>query len=54
MVMGNLACITHGSAMVYSSQCLPWLDTLKAIQQEKCTAAYGVPTMFIAILEMNI
>lgn len=51
MVMGNLACITHGSTMVYPSAVFHPLDTLKAIEQEKCTAAYGVPTMFIAILE---
>lgn len=51
MVMGNLACITHGSTMVYPSAVFNPLDTLKAIQQEKCTAAYGVPTMFIATLE---
>ena len=51
MVMGNLACITHGSTMVYPSAVFNPLETLKAIQQEKCTAAYGVPTMFIAILE---
>ena len=51
MVMGNLACITHGSAMIYPSAAFNPLDTLKAIQQEKCTAAYGVPTMFIAVLE---
>jgi fatty-acyl-CoA synthase len=51
MVMGNLACITHGSTMVYPSAVFNPLDSLKTIQQEKCTAAYGVPTMFIAILE---
>ncbi|OTG89532.1 fatty acid--CoA ligase, partial [Acinetobacter sp. ANC 4654] len=51
MVMGNLACITHGSAMIYPSAVFNPLDTLKTIQQEKCTAAYGVPTMFIALLE---
>ncbi|UHT65188.1 AMP-binding protein [Acinetobacter lwoffii] len=51
MVMGNLACITHGSAMIYPSAVFNPLEALKAIQQEKCTAAYGVPTMFIAILE---
>ncbi|WP_238077205.1 AMP-binding protein, partial [Rhodococcus erythropolis] len=43
--------ITHGSTMVYPSAVFNPLETLKAIQQEKCTAAYGVPTMFIAILE---
>src|SRR5690606_34696836 len=51
MVMGNLACITHGSAMIYPSAVFNPLETLKAIQQEKCTAACGVPPMFIAILE---
>lgn len=51
MVMGNLACITHGSTMVYPSAVFNPLDSLKTIEQEKCTAAYGVPTMFIAILE---
>ncbi|OTG67634.1 AMP-binding protein [Acinetobacter silvestris] len=51
MVMGNLACITHGSTMVYPSGVFNPLDSLKAIEQEKCTAAYGVPTMFIAMLE---
>lgn len=51
MVMGNLACITHGSTMVYPSAVFNPLDTLKTIQQEKCTASYGVPTMFIAMLE---
>lgn len=49
--MGNLACITHGSAMIYPSAVFNPLETLKAIQQERCTAAYGVPTMFIAVLE---
>ncbi|TCM64466.1 fatty-acyl-CoA synthase [Acinetobacter calcoaceticus] len=51
MVMGNLACITHGSTMVYPAAVFNPLETLKAIQQERCTAAYGVPTMFIGILE---
>ncbi|WP_179999754.1 AMP-binding protein [Acinetobacter sp. YH12239] len=51
MVMGNLACITHGSTMIYPSAVFNPLDSLKAIEQEKCTAAYGVPTMFIAMLD---
>ena len=51
MVMGNLACITHGSVMVYPAGVFNPLDSLKTIEQEKCTAAYGVPTMFIAMLE---
>lgn len=53
MVMGNLACITHGSTMVYPAAVFNPLETLKAIQQEKCTAAYGVPTMFISMLEQE-
>ncbi|SPL69940.1 AMP-binding protein [Acinetobacter stercoris] len=51
MVMGNLACITHGSTMVYPAGVFNPLESLKAMQNEKCTASYGVPTMFIAILE---
>ncbi|PKF32437.1 AMP-binding protein [Acinetobacter proteolyticus] len=51
MVMGNLACITHGATMVYPASVFNQLESLKTIEQEKCTAAYGVPTMFIAILE---
>ena len=53
MVMGNLACITHGSVMVYPAAVFNPLASLKAIEQEKCTAAYGVPTMFIAMLEQE-
>ncbi|ENW91618.1 AMP-binding protein [Acinetobacter dispersus] len=51
MVMGNLACITHGATMVYPASVFNPLESLKTIEREKCTAAYGVPTMFIAILE---
>lgn len=51
MVIGNLACITHGSTMVYPAAVFNPLETLKAIEQEQCTACYGVPTMFIAMLE---
>ncbi|TCM64465.1 fatty-acyl-CoA synthase [Acinetobacter calcoaceticus] len=51
MVIGNIACMTHGACMVYPSAVFHPLETLEAIEQEKCTAAYGVPTMFIAILE---
>lgn len=53
MVMGNLACITHGSTMVYPSAVFNPLESLKAIEAEKCTAAYGVPTMFIGMLEQE-
>lgn len=51
MVIGNIACITHGSTMVYHDQVFNPLENLKAITEEKCTAAYGVPTMFINMLE---
>ena len=50
MVMGNLGCLTHGSAMVYPSEGFDPVAVLKTVQDEKCTALYGVPTMFIAEL----
>ncbi len=50
MVLGNLACITHGAAMVYPSEGFEPLATLEAVEAERCTALYGVPTMFIAEL----
>ncbi len=51
MVMGNLGCVTHGSAMVYPGEGFDPLVTLETIQAEKCTALYGVPTMFIAQMD---
>ena len=51
MVMGNLAAVTHGCAMVYPGEGFDPLATLEAVQAEKCTALYGVPTMFIAELD---
>ncbi|MDP3740436.1 MAG: AMP-binding protein [Hyphomonadaceae bacterium] len=51
MVMGNLACIVHGAAMVYSSEGYEPLAVLKTVEAEKCTGLHGVPTMFIAELE---
>jgi fatty-acyl-CoA synthase len=50
MVLGNLACITHGAAMVYPSEGFDPLITLETVEAERCTALYGVPTMFIAEL----
>jgi fatty-acyl-CoA synthase len=50
MVLGNLACVTHGSAMVYPSEGFDPLSTLETVQAERCTGLYGVPTMFIAEL----
>lgn len=51
MVMGNLACLTHGAAMVYPGRGFDPLATLRTAAEERCTALYGVPTMFIAELE---
>jgi fatty-acyl-CoA synthase len=51
MVLGNLACLTHGSAIVYPGGGFDPLATLEAVAEERCTALYGVPTMFIAELE---
>ena len=50
-VMGNLGCITHGSAIIIASEHFDPLKTLQALEQERCTALYGVPTMFIAQLD---
>jgi len=51
MVLGNLACLTHGSAMVYPSEGFDPLATLEAVAAERCTALHGVPTMFIAEMD---
>ena len=51
MVMGNLGCLTHGSTMVYPAESFDPLATLQAVSEERCTALYGVPTMFIAQLD---
>jgi fatty-acyl-CoA synthase len=49
MVMGNLGCTTHGAAMVIPAPGFDAGTTLQAVQDERCTAVYGVPTMFIAM-----
>jgi fatty-acyl-CoA synthase len=51
MVIGNLGCLTHGSAMVYPSEGFDPLATLETLDAERCTAVYGVPTMFIAEMD---
>ena len=51
MVIGNLACLTHGAAMVYPGEGFDPLATLQTVAEERCTALYGVPTMFIAELQ---
>jgi fatty-acyl-CoA synthase len=51
MVIGNLGCLTHGAAMVFPSEGFDPLATLETIDAERCTALYGVPTMFIAEMD---
>jgi fatty-acyl-CoA synthase len=51
MVMGNLACVSHGAAAVFPNDGFDPVKTLEAVQAERCTALHGVPTMFIAELE---
>ncbi|WCD85046.1 3-[(3aS,4S,7aS)-7a-methyl-1,5-dioxo-octahydro-1H-inden-4-yl]propanoyl:CoA ligase [Streptomyces xanthophaeus] len=50
MVMGNLACTSHGAAMVIPAPSFDPAATLAAVEAESCTSLYGVPTMFIAEL----
>lgn len=50
MVLGNLAALTSGAAMVYPGEAYDPKAALEAVQAEGCTALYGVPTMFITIL----
>ncbi len=49
-VIGSLLCLTRGATMVFPSEYFDPLKTLKALDQERCTALLGVPTMFIAEL----
>src|SRR4051812_45727043 len=51
MVLGNLACTTHGACMVIPAPSFEPEATLEAVQAERCTSLYGVPTMFIAELD---
>ncbi|MDG1943825.1 MAG: AMP-binding protein [Halioglobus sp.] len=51
MVMGNLACMAHGATAVYPDAAFDPLSTLRAVQEERCTALHGVPTMFIGELD---
>ncbi|WP_291122589.1 AMP-binding protein [Empedobacter sp. UBA7620] len=52
MVIGNMACTSHGACMVIPSDSFDPAKTLNAVEIEKCTSLYGVPTMFIAELEL--
>jgi fatty-acyl-CoA synthase len=51
MVLGNLACTTHGAAMVIPGESFDAVSVLQTVTAERCTALYGVPTMFIAVLD---
>lgn len=51
-ILGYMATATHGSAIVFPAEAFDPYATLRSVQEEKCTALYGVPTMFIADLEL--
>ena len=51
MVLGNLACVTHGATMVCPSEAFDPLAVLETVEAERCTGLHGVPTMFIAVLD---
>ena len=51
MVMGNLGCVTHGATMIYANDGFDPESVLKTVEEERATALFGVPTMFIAELE---
>lgn len=50
MVMGVLGCLTHGAAMIFPGEAFVARNVLSTIQSERCTALFGVPTMYIAML----
>jgi fatty-acyl-CoA synthase len=52
MVLGNLACTTHGAAIIIPAAGFDPAATLRAVAAEHCTSLYGVPTMFIAELAL--
>lgn len=52
MVIGNLCCTSHGACMVIPSESFEPLKVLEAVEKEHCTSLYGVPTMFIAELQL--
>jgi fatty-acyl-CoA synthase len=51
MVIGSLACMTHGAAIVFPGEGFDPLATLQTVAEHRCTSLYGVPTMFIAELD---
>ncbi|MEC9328655.1 MAG: AMP-binding protein [Pseudomonadota bacterium] len=52
MVLGNLACVTAGSTMVFPGEGFDALQTLQTLRQERCTGVHGVPTMFSAMVNL--
>jgi fatty-acyl-CoA synthase len=52
MVLGNLACIAHGACMVVPTESFNQRAVLETVEAERCTALYGVPAMFRAVLEV--
>ncbi len=52
MVLGTLVCVSHGATMVLPGEVFDPVQTLKVASDEKCTALHGVPTMFIAELDL--
>ena len=51
MVLGNLACTTHGATMVIPGEAFEPVAVMETVQKERCTSLYGVPTMFIGELD---
>lgn len=51
MVLGTLGCVSTGSVMVFPAEAFEPAATLEAVSTERCTALYGVPTMFVAMLD---
>ena len=51
-ILGYMASATHGSCIVFPTETFDPYATLRAVQEERCTALYGVPTMFLAELEL--
>jgi fatty-acyl-CoA synthase len=51
MVLGNLACTTHGATMVIPGEAFDPVAVMETVEEERCTSLYGVPTMFIGELE---
>jgi fatty-acyl-CoA synthase len=54
MVLGNLACISHGSTMIYPDFGFNPIATIEVIEGEKATSLYGVPTMFVAYVREQL